>query len=175
MIWIPYRAQQYLKQLLNQNTTVFEYGCGDSTIFFAALCKHVVCVEHDVDWFEKIPSLPNILKIYQPVESNEIGRDKSNPYHYRSNCIGGNFKKYVDSLTEFAPDLVFIDGRSRCSCLQLTFDKQIKTIVIDNTERDWYTQNVPIPDNYEIVKFYGHGPRIEWAWETTFFIDKEKC
>lgn len=172
MIWIPYIAQEYLKIILHPDMKVFEYGCGDSTIFFSQLANEVVSVEHDKKWYDKIQQLhlSNVKLIYAPFEMPQIGDDKANPSHYKSGAMDGNFKNYVDTfLKNITDDLIFIDGRARASCLTLAFAYQPKWIVLDNSERGYYTQMNPTPDNYETIKFYGWGPKNNYAWETTFY------
>ena len=171
MIWIPYIAQEYLKTILHPDMKVFEYGCGDSTIFFSQLVSEVVSVEHNKQWFDKIQQLhlPNVKLFYEPMETEQIGDDRSNPYHYKSASIDGSFKNYVLSVMDYNYDLLFIDGRARSSCLKLAFDNQVKEIVLDNSERGYYTEQVEIPDCYETIKFYGWGPKNNYAWETTFY------
>lgn len=171
MIWIPYIAQEYLKTIIHPDMTVFEYGCGDSTIFFSQLVEEVKSVEHDKEWFEKINNLhlPNVNLNYVPMEKEQIGDDRANPSHYKSASIDGNFLKYVMTLYPFDCDLLFIDGRARTSCLNLAFQYEVEWIVLDNSDRTYYTENNPTPKNYETVTFFGNGPQNTYKWETTFY------
>src|SRR5262249_39630854 len=52
--WYTYPAVEYLKQLDLRDKQVFEYGCGQSTLFFAQRAARVVSVEHDPEWFQTV-------------------------------------------------------------------------------------------------------------------------
>lgn len=54
--WYTYPAIDFLRQLDFSDKTVFEYGSGQSTIFWGNVAKSVVSVEHDPKWFETITS-----------------------------------------------------------------------------------------------------------------------
>ena len=43
--WYTYPAIEYIKQLDFSDKTVFEYGSGNSTLFWAQRCKKLVSVE----------------------------------------------------------------------------------------------------------------------------------
>src|SRR4051812_17428097 len=49
--WITFWTIDYLNVFLKKNMSVFEYGGGGSTLFFAARVKELVTVEHNEDWF----------------------------------------------------------------------------------------------------------------------------
>jgi hypothetical protein len=52
--WYTYPATEYLSHLDFSRLTVFEYGSGNSTLWWAKRAKSVFSVEDDKDWFEKI-------------------------------------------------------------------------------------------------------------------------
>ena len=53
--WFAYAAIDFLAHYIDPRMTVFEYGTGGSTLFFATRCKAVVSVEDDEQWLEKWP------------------------------------------------------------------------------------------------------------------------
>jgi predicted O-methyltransferase YrrM len=57
--WIPFDAAARLRQYLksNRKATVMEYGSGMSTIWFAQHASHVVSVESNHAWAEKVSRL----------------------------------------------------------------------------------------------------------------------
>src|SRR5262245_47345504 len=58
--WITYPAIEFLKQLDLRDKTVFEYGCGGSTIFWGRNAGRVDSVEHNQEFVEVItPLLPS--------------------------------------------------------------------------------------------------------------------
>src|SRR5438034_48420 len=52
--WYSYPAVTFLKDVLQREWKVFEYGCGYSTIFWNKNCARTVSVEHDELWFNHI-------------------------------------------------------------------------------------------------------------------------
>lgn len=48
--WIRLKAIRFLEHHLSGEMTVFEYGSGGSTIFFAQRCRRVISVEDDSEW-----------------------------------------------------------------------------------------------------------------------------
>ena len=57
--WYTYPAIDYLKQLDFSDKTIFEYGSGNSTLFWASRARRVVSVEDDPAWFAAMrPRLP---------------------------------------------------------------------------------------------------------------------
>ena len=54
--WVTYSFIDFIKDRLNKQQRVFEYGSGSSTLFYAKRVAKVVSVEHDENWFNKIVS-----------------------------------------------------------------------------------------------------------------------
>src|SRR5215469_16729358 len=50
--WFSYAAIDFLKKFMQPNMTVFEYGSGGSTLFFARRAKKVTSVEDNPQWFD---------------------------------------------------------------------------------------------------------------------------
>jgi len=50
--WFSYAAIDFLKEFVRPHMSVFEYGSGGSTIFFARRANRVVSVEDNPQWFE---------------------------------------------------------------------------------------------------------------------------
>ena len=54
--WFTYSFIDFLTERLNNDFDVFEFGSGNSTLFFAKRIKHVTSVEHNVEWYNKLIS-----------------------------------------------------------------------------------------------------------------------
>src|ERR1700739_2305167 len=54
--WVTYSFIDFIKERLKTQHTVFEFGSGNSTFFYAKYAGIVVSVEHDKEWFDKILS-----------------------------------------------------------------------------------------------------------------------
>lgn len=189
--WLPYLATEYIERLKPQ--TVFEWGSGESTLFFARrLGSTVVSVEHDPEFYIKfIKELgeQKILSAYHfiPPGPGELGPDKSDPAHYKSGStlLGAvNFREYVSIIDDYGLfDLILIDGMARASCIQhaVCHVKPGGCIVIDNTgDRPYYLEKTAhLFGNYESgwerIDFMGYGPILAYKWQTTFFINRTKA
>jgi len=192
--WLPYLVTDYIKQLKPQR--VFEWGSGESTLFFASMGVYLASVEHDENWYNDVKA---VLPIQYhtgyhlvPYEQDSLGSDKANPSHYKSGStqLGDvNFKRYAGYIDKynFVPghgkfDLILIDGMARASCLAHAISHVAEggCIVLDNTgDRPYYLeQTAHLFGNYESgwerVTFMGYGPILDYKWETTIFINKRK-
>jgi hypothetical protein len=71
--WFSYPAIDFVKQLDLKELTVFEYGSGFSTLFWAKRAKKVISVETQKEWFEEIagqlPSNAELLLVSPEVNS----------------------------------------------------------------------------------------------------------
>jgi hypothetical protein len=89
--WITYPAIDYLRGLDARDRRLFEFGAGNSTLFWAKLFKEVVSVEHDKKWHDKVASLlPSNCKL--------VFRDQESAYLDAIDEQGGMF------------DVIVIDG-----------------------------------------------------------------
>ena len=52
--WFTFGAIDFLHSWMRLDHKVFEYGCGGSTLFFAARAASVTCVEHNRNWMQSV-------------------------------------------------------------------------------------------------------------------------
>ena len=52
--WMTYAAAEFLSGWLRKDMTVFEWGSGGSTIFFANHAKFVLAIEHEKAWAAQV-------------------------------------------------------------------------------------------------------------------------
>src|SRR5690606_12057573 len=50
--WFTYSFIDFLEGRLNKNLSIFEYGSGNSTRYFAERVRHISSLEHDKSWYE---------------------------------------------------------------------------------------------------------------------------
>jgi len=109
----------------NHELRVFEWGAGNSTLFWAKYAKQVVSVESDIDWYQKMKAIvPNHVRM-----------------EYRELIYGGEYSKAI--LTEKEKfDIIVVDGRDRVGCAQNSVEKLSENgiIIWDNTDRDYYSE-----------------------------------
>lgn len=104
---------------------VFEWGTGNSTMFWSRNAKEVVSVEHDQGWYQKMKRLlPDHVRI-----------------EYRELVYGGDYCKVILNENELF-DIVVIDGRDRVRCAKNSVErlKENGIIIWDNTDRSYYNE-----------------------------------
>ena len=52
--WVTYSFIDFIRNRINQSHHIFEYGSGNSTIFYAEKSASVTSVEHDQNWYNKV-------------------------------------------------------------------------------------------------------------------------
>lgn len=125
--WYCYPAIEWLGPRLLPTDRVFEYGCGNSTLWYAARVARVEAVDHDAHWAERlIAQLPENASVrHVPAAGNTFWAPDASAYPASIAEAEGKF------------DLIAVDGVERCSCLlQATgFLKPSGAILIDNSDR----------------------------------------
>lgn len=152
--WMTYGAIFYLQQLDLGQCKVFEWGSGNSSLFFAENAAKVVSVESNPDWFEyvvqqKKPNQNVLLK--SPVE-------------------------YCSSIADFDEkfELIVIDGdifrRLECAQYALSHLQDGGIILLDNS--DWLPNTTEFLRNagFTQIDFAGPGPINSYLWCTSIFF-----
>ena len=153
--WITFAALDYLRDWLQPEHRIFEYGGGGSTLFFCKRAGFVATVEHDGQWFDILTQkireqgYSNWEGAFIPGEPVTDGSPPrpADPDAFRSGGKGfenQSFEKYAKAITRFPPasfDLILVDGRARPSCIQqaLLYLKPGGLLVVDNAERSYYS------------------------------------
>ncbi len=147
----------FLKERVDKNMMVFEFGSGQSTLFLSKLAAKVVAVEHDRDWFERINSrIPNNVDLlFRDVEGN--------PAYSKS---------VVDYGKKF--DLIIVDGRDRVNCVFNAYDalKENGVIVFDDSYREEkYNKAFSFlkEKGFKTISFHGISPGCFLDHESTIF------
>lgn len=141
--WWSEAAVYFVKDKIKacNNLRVFEWGCGNSTLFFERFCNQVISIEHDEKWCAKMRQVvsSNVQIKYVPLEYD------------------GDYCRAINTEVEQF-DIVLIDGRDRVRCAKSCIDmlKDDGIIIWDNTERDCYAEG------YEFLKQCGF-KRIEFS------------
>lgn len=151
--WYTYPAIEYLKQLDLSDKTVFEYGSGNSTRFWAGRCKKLVSVEDNREWFDKIRT-----KIPATVE-----------YH-----LFDKKEEYVEFIRAFPDefDIIIIDGSHRYDCAVEAL-KKLKDdgfIILDNSDWREHTSKLLRDADLIEVDMSGFGPINGYTWTTSFYF-----
>lgn len=170
--WITFNARKWLDRILTTEMSVFEWGSGGSTLYFAKRCGVLVSVEHDPVWFEKVASklegLTNLT--YKLIEPHRGPGYRSSDNLYK----GLSFEKYCKYILNFPDnsfDLVVVDGRARNNCIKpaLSKIKQEGFLMLDNSERKIYESGIKVIKEWKRADFYGRGPLNRYPWMTSVF------
>jgi hypothetical protein len=151
--WYTYPAIEYLKQIDFSDKAVFEFGSGNSTLFWAQRCKTIVSVEDNVAWYDTIrPQCP----------SNVEYRLVTDPTAYATTIL--------DFAVAF--DVVILDGSSRFECAQAAIGKlsPFGMIILDNADRETDTASLLRSADLLEVDMTGFGPINGYPWTTSFFF-----
>lgn len=160
--WITYPALEFLEPRISPAMRIFEYGSGNSTLWWAKRVSLVVSCEHDYSW-------------YQNVRSRIPGNVRLN---YRELSPGGEYSRMVATYrNEF--DIIVIDGRDRNNCAKqcLPALKADGVILWDNSDRDSYTEGFRflLDSGFSRIDFPGMGPVNLSPWCTSLFYREENC
>lgn len=160
--WMTYPAIEFLKKRIRRDMTVFEFGCGNSTLWWASRVKEVISVEHDKDWYEKI--------------SKKVPRNAT-LFHIDLEYGGAYSKKIKEYKDKF--DIVVIDGRDRVNCVLNSCDalKADGVIIFDNSDRADYENayRFLFDHGFRKIEFVGYAPVENIRAETGVFFRRINC
>jgi hypothetical protein len=160
--WITYPAIDFLAERVTKDMSVFEFGSGNSTLWWADRVAHVCCVEHDPGWADEIrSSLPANVDLYH------VELDSDGEYCRVARETGRRFH------------VVVVDGRDRANCAIQSIDslRSDGVIVWDNTERRRYRVglNALRKRGFRRLRFRGPTPIDTWASETSVLYRPGNC
>ncbi|HKG07042.1 MAG TPA: hypothetical protein VKB19_11315 [Pedobacter sp.] len=123
--WVTYSFIDFIKERISKQHDIFEFGSGNSTLFYAGLAKSVYSVEHDKAWFEK---------------SSKINLANVNMIH--SDLVpGGDYCKTAIA-TGMKFHMIIVDGRDRVNCCKQSLHSLTEdgVVVLDDSERAEYEE-----------------------------------
>lgn len=151
--WIAYPAIKFLESRLNKEMTVFEFGSGASTIWWAKRTKTVHAVEHDKEWFDKVRA--------QLPDNASVRFSQGDEYIHAPAATGKIF------------DIIFVDGRNRVDCIKNSLDalKDDGVIILDDSFREEYSEALGFlrENNFKSLEISGPAPIYCNYGEITIF------
>ena len=154
--WYTYPAIEYLKQLDFSDKEVYEYGAGNSSLFWARRAKAITSIENDKNWH-------SFVKNKQGTNQEVLFINDEQEY---VNSILRKKRNY---------DLIIIDGLARLGCAKMAVQclEEGGLIILNNS--DWY------PDTAEFLResgliqidFTGMGPIHYYTWTTSLFLHRD--
>src|SRR4051812_38919909 len=100
--WFSYTGINFLTTFLKPHMSLFEYGSGGSTIFFARRVRSVTSTEESLFWVTKVEtrlnqlSLDNVQLQHRPFDSGIVGDITTSDY--------------VHSIPDEGFDVIVVDG-----------------------------------------------------------------
>ncbi|HTM97632.1 MAG TPA: hypothetical protein VL088_02760 [Pedobacter sp.] len=160
--WVTYSFIDFIKPRLTKDLTIFEYGSGNSTLFYAKNVRRVVSVEHDEAWFHKI--------VKEKAENAEMIFCKLD--------TDGDYSKKAASLGEKF-DIIIVDGRDRVNCCKYGVDALTEkgVIVLDDSERESYhgARVFLLKQGFKELSFSGISPGLFYEKATSVFYKTDNC
>ncbi len=160
--WVTYSFIDFIKTRLNKEMSVFEYGSGNSTLFYAKNVKNVVSVEHDEAWYNKIVTS-------KPENSDMIfcKLEKGGEYSHKAAALNEKF------------DIIIVDGRDRVNCCLncLPALKPDGVVVLDDAHRKDYIKGRDFlkDSGYKEIPFTGIAPGLFYLKTTSVFYKPDNC
>jgi hypothetical protein len=133
--WYTFPAIDYLSGLDFSGKRVFEYGSGQSTLWWSERCRDLTSVEHDRDFYNRMNSKGKINARYicDEVMRNYVGR------------------------LESPQDVIVIDGveREECAKRALRFLAPRGMIILDNSQVEYHATATLDKSRLFRVDFWG--------------------
>lgn len=154
--WMNYAVIAFLEQRLRREMSLFEFGSGNSTLFFAGLVGKVVSVESDPAWHERVarqvpPGVELIL------------------------CHPFDEQRYLQALAEqgTAFDVIVVDAKAREACLAECWRwlSPGGVILLDDSSRPRYQAAIEgvMARGFRRIDFEGLKPGGIRAYRSTIF------
>lgn len=161
--WYTYPAIEYLTQFDYREKSIFEFGCGNSSLFWAARAKQVVSIEDNPKWFEKWQAG------FHEANLDVRWRDEGEGYF---NAIFEDGRKY---------DVVIVDGKRRADCVRCAIKALASggLIILDDSDRvntsEEYKRAISLlrEANFLQVDFYGFCPMNQYTKATSLFFSRD--
>jgi precorrin-6B methylase 2 len=181
--WLTYPFIDFIDDRINNSLEIFEFGAGNSSIYWARKAKSVISIEHSPEWFKIIKANDKFKYENLDIRLVEIPEDlKKKGYHVMA--FTNHENKYVHSLRDLNRkfDVVVVDGLFRNSCIlnSLASLKPGGVIFLDNTSRI-YEKDLKLgtdflaENGFRRIDFRGVGPIYSTKSSTTVFYKDNNC
>ena len=151
--WYTYGAIHFLQGRLQPSMRVFEYGSGNSTLWYASRVDRVVSVDHDPAWVRSMAELT-------PDNSTIV--------------LQTDMTAYVNEIKQHEGpfDVIVVDGIWRPESAAASVDLLAPdgVIVWDNSNSEEFAEarrNIAGLSEFREIEFHGFGPSCVRFWSTT--------
>ncbi|SFT01540.1 O-methyltransferase [Sphingobacterium wenxiniae] len=159
--WLTYSFLDFIDGRLNKSQTLFEFGAGNSTLFFAEQVQRVRSIEHNKEWYDKVRStLPDNVEIsYIPLDGEQY-----------QDTILAEQKDY---------DIILVDGRRRIDCIKNAVQRLSPqgVIILDDAERPKYQEAFSFlkAQGFKCIPFSGIAIGAIHDKQTVVFYKEQNC
>lgn len=160
--WYTYPLIQFLEPRVGSGWNVFEFGSGNSTLWWSKRVASVMSCEHDPEWFGQMEGKfpPNVTyRLHRLTDADDY--------------IGGA------KVTEGPYDCIVIDGRERTQCAKRALSALSANgiFVWDNSDREQYAEGYAflLEQGFRRIDFWGFGPLNSEPWCTSVFYRQNNC
>ena len=160
--WITYPCISFLEERLTRNLTVFEFGCGASTVWWSDRVKQIYSIEDNEYWYKKIKEKsPENVKL-----------ELVDTAAYSSHIL--NYENMFD--------IIIIDGSDRFQSLKnsLSALKPGGVVILDDTDKIVYDveQKFLYTHGFKRIGFAGLRALVgahRLTSETSIFYRADNC
>jgi len=193
--WFTFAAIEFLERIVRRTDRVFEYGAGNSTLWWQSRVSSVASVEHDLAWTQALqPRLgENVVLRHVPqyqlcevaqmpvVEHFQTRMRRTDWPSYdaakivRRGLDDEGFTGYAAAISESPTpyDIVIIDGMARRLCAEFAVRHVDKDgiIILDNSNRRDYDAAFDILQEagFRQIPFWGLVPGADFMTCTSIF------
>jgi hypothetical protein len=150
--WFTFPAIEFLEQFDFSDADVFEYGSGNSTLYWQNRVASLVSIEDDPEWYQEVKN----AIVSQVVDYRMI----TDPETYVASIAGGAY------------DIVIIDGshRERCVAPAAEALKPGGFVILDNA--DWFPGAAAELRSHGLIEvdFTGIAPLNAYTSTTSLFL-----
>ena len=159
--WYTYPSIRFLEGRIPPRATVFEFGMGNSTLWWSGRTQKVVTCESDEGWFRRIAAKmpPNVEAMVHPAAGDA----------------------YVNAAADLgeAFDILVIDGRRRVECCanSLKLLSEDGVVIWDNADRERYRPGYEMlrAAGFRSIAFWGLSPMNIKESCTSIFYRSRNC
>lgn len=160
--WCTYPFIKFIEPRLKKDFTVFEYGSGNSTIWYAKKVKQIISVENDDAWFKVVSKI-------LPANAKLI--------YIKSDIDGEYCRSVIKQNSKF--NIIIIDGRDRINSIKFSVNQLTDDgiIVFDNSQIEKYKEGLNLLNsmNFKKIDFIGPLPIVSHNNQTSIFYRNNNC
>ena len=158
--WYTYPAIEFIEDKVSSDFVVFEFGAGQSTLWWSKKVKQVISVESNQSWFDTIyDRMPDNVNL--SLETDEL--------------------KYADLILNYPDqffDVVVVDGENRNSCFKNALNKLKPNgfIIFDNLDSHRFDSSVQLlqQQGFKRIDFWGLIPSYTYKNCTSLIFKSTK-